>query len=205
MVPEHRPRHVLGYGEPAHFNRYAYANNDPVNRIDPGGEVSISVSAQVEVPKFVRNAFFKDDIGSVSAQIGVAVSIPVPGIDNLKETNFDIGGFGQLGAATDDSSFNIGGTGKITGSIGIAKGDVADLAGSGGEISAQIPVTPIPGTVIPNPIGPSVGGGVQLGENDNFQGLKVSAGFGTNVSAQQTQTGVISIETIANHFLEDDK
>jgi hypothetical protein len=199
------PVTFLDTGDPSHFTRYAYANNDPVNRIDPDGEVSISVSAQIEVPKFVRNIFIKDDIGAVSAEIGIAVSVPVPFIDNLKETNFDIGVFGELGAATDDSSFGVGGTGKVTGNIGIAKGDVADLAGRGGEISAQIPVTPIPGTVIPNPIGPSVGAGVQLGENGDFQGLKVSAGFGTNVSAQQTQTGVISIETIANHFLEDDR
>jgi len=46
---------------------------------------------------------------------------------------------------------------------------------------------------------------LQLDENDNFQGLSFSAGVGLNVSAQQTQTGVISIETTAGHFLEDDK
>ena len=91
---------------------------------------------------------------------------------------------------TSSTSFSIGA--KFTLNIGLKTGNIPDLAGPGGEFGALIPITPIPGTVIPNPFGPAVGGAVTA-NNDGLNGVEIDIGRGFSIFANGTVTAVYSL------------
>lgn len=64
------------------------------------------------------------------------------------------------------------------------------------EASVQMPVTQIPGAPIPNPIGLSVGGSVQLNEKGEFTGVQASAGVGSEIPGSETAAGTVSIQDL---------
>ncbi len=90
---------------------------------------------------------------------------------------------------TSTSSFSIGGLFGVQ--LGLKTGSVKDLAGPGAQFGATIPVTPIPGTVIPNPFGPSAGGAITAND-DSLNGVEIDVGFGTSVFVRGTVTAVYS-------------
>jgi RHS repeat-associated protein len=161
-------------------NHYAYALSSPVNLRDPGGALTLTYGRSINVPG-----------GAGSA--GIAVSFPDP----FTGGEFDIGFFFELGRdanaineKSSPSSFSIGGSASLQ--FGIKGGSVCDLAGPGAEAGANVPITPIPGTPIPNPIGPSVGGAITANSN-GFSGIELELGFGTSVFSRGTVTSTFSL------------
>jgi hypothetical protein len=90
----------------------------------------------------------------------------------------------------------VGGTGKATITAGLVRGDVRGLSGKGTETSVQMPVTQIPGTPIPNPLGASVGGSVQLNEKGEFTRVQASVGVGSEISGSETAAASVSIQDL---------
>lgn len=52
------------------------------------------------------------------------------------------------------------------------------MDGKGGEVGATIPYTPIPGTSLPNPLGPTIGANATFDSHDNFTGINLEIGIG---------------------------
>jgi hypothetical protein len=59
-----------------------------------------------------------------------------------------------------------------------------------------MPVTQIPGTPIPNPLGASVGGSVQLNEKGEFTRVQASVGVGSEISGSETAAASVSIQDL---------
>jgi hypothetical protein len=185
------------------MNLYGYVGNDPVNATDPSGEVTLTFGVEFKVPNVLAYVGLSSapEVTQFGVGFGGAVSIPVPGID-ADGTEFDAGLYGEVSA---DRGYGLGGTGKATMTAGLVRGDVRGLSGKGSEISVQMPVTPIPGTPIPNPIGPSVGGSVQLNEKGEFTGVQVSVGVGSEISGSETTAATVSIQDLFGARREEPK
>ncbi|MGB6228963.1 MAG: RHS repeat-associated core domain-containing protein [Litorimonas sp.] len=193
------PVGFLTDGRTGMVNRYSYTLNDPVNGVDPDGKVTIHINRGVGGP---RIPFLSDqNVGSVGASAGVAISFPVPFLD--PNANFDAGIVGTI-KASGKGSRSIG-TGKFDIGLELTKGSVKDLDGSGTELSIKAPITfiPIGPVLVPNPVGPSIGGLITRDEEGSIDGVGVSAGFGTEVSGSKTLTGTASLRDLLIDETED--
>ncbi|MGZ5609235.1 MAG: RHS repeat-associated core domain-containing protein, partial [Methylobacter sp.] len=153
-------------------NTYAYVRNNPMRYADPLGLLTVT---------FGRSISFAG--GEITA--GWAVSFPDP----FTGGKWDAGPFGE--AAINPSTINQE-TGqydstelsifdlifKSTWQVGAQGGSVCDLNGKGGEAGITMPITFIPGTNIPNPIGPTIGLNATSDENNNFSGISAELGTG---------------------------
>jgi RHS repeat-associated protein len=154
----------IGYGD--NMNMYAYVGGDPVNATDPSGNVTFTFGVEFKVPNVLAYVGLSSapEVTQFGVGVGGAVNIPVPGIDPAG-TELDAGVYGEVSA---DRGYGLGGTGKATVTAGLVRGDVRGVSGKGSEVAVQVPVTIIPGTPIPNPVGPSMGALWNSTKKDSF-------------------------------------
>jgi RHS repeat-associated protein len=159
------------------YNTYVYVADNPTNNVDSLGLDTIYTGAQIKVPEI---PWITEGGGS---SFGFALSFP-----GITGGELDFGLYCEI-AKNVDGSASIGGTGRIGAELGVNAGSVRDMSGMGAEIQADIPVTPIPGTPIPNPIGPSVGGAVHFDKECScLTGGAINVGIGSSLVGQGTKT-----------------
>ncbi len=154
------------------INSYTYVRNNPMRYTDPLGLLTITLGRSIS-------------FAGGELTVGWAVSFPDP----FTGGRWDAGPFGEVAInpstinqetgqydPTELSIFDL--IFKSTWQVGAQGGSVCDLNGKGGEAGITIPITSIPGTNIPNPIGPTIGLNAISDENNNFSGISAESGTG---------------------------
>jgi RHS repeat-associated protein len=142
------------------LNTFGYVRQNPANRIDPKGLLTITGGVTIRIPQWMGKIFYDDFIGAGFSG-GVAVQLTRNG-----EFLPDLGLFLTGNAAGEDF-----GIGRGTIDLGIQEEGICELAGTGGNVSVQA------GTF---------GGGYNIDNNGDFQGIQFSLGAGYNVSGVGT-------------------
>ena len=170
-----------------------YVHNDPLNYVDPNGEVTLKVGLKVKGPST------NSQVAGGQGEVGLAVSIPIPGIDPAG-TQADIGVYSETGG-TLNGSVGAGGLGKTVLVLGAQTGDVQGMSGEGAEVSFQSPYKIVPGknlrSTVLRTVAKGVGGEINFDAEGNVNGAAATIGPGVEVGGSGTNTSVVSVRSLA--------
>ncbi|MCK9609517.1 MAG: RHS repeat-associated core domain-containing protein [Methylomonas sp.] len=171
-------------GFKAGVNFYAYVNNNPVNANDPTGNITFTMTGQLNIPGWINDIAQKIGLadlgGGKSIQFGTAESFPL--FDGAERDSGILlsGGAGGDVSHPLNGGNNLYGIGSLNLSIGISPGSVKDLAGRDNEISLTFP---------------GVSAGVSFNaQTGSYSGMSIGTGAGFSFGAQETLTGVYSMK-----------
>ena len=210
-------------GNPAHFNRYAYANNDPVNMIDPDGNVAITAGVDIDVSVAgfgvgvqgkLAVSLSKNPSGGFTFQRGVVGTV-TSGMNNIafQDPNSSIGdkalGLAK-GLVTDTGASALVEGGAFVGTDA-NPADVSDLGGTSGEIGVQVSKKALT-KMLPGNLGkaanfapaPELSGQAVFGEN-GIKGIELGGGVGAGNPLTQGQVGSSTDAQISKAIVLDEK